>query len=109
MANRWYSQINSSITGSRKFRGLDHKARWAWLCAHLKADYAGIAEYLEAQWALDVELSADELATAIQSLVRAKLIEWYPAGEIVRITSFIKQRPPDNASDLRPVSSSSLG
>ncbi len=98
MASRTYSQINDSITGSRKFRGLDHKARWAWLCAHLKADYAGIAEYPATLWAFDAELSPDEMHEAIKALVAAELVEWCADREICRVTGFIKQRPPDNAS-----------
>ncbi len=98
MASRTYSQINHSITGSRKFRGLGHRARWAWLCAHLKADYAGIAEYPKQLWAIDAELPAEEMDGIIASLVSANLIEWSDSLEVVRVTGFIKQRPPDNAS-----------
>ena len=98
MASRTYSQINESITGSRKFRGLDHKARWAWLCAHLKADYAGIAEYPSTLWAFDAELTGEEVQEAIEALTSAELIEWDQDRDVVRVTGFIKQRPPDNAS-----------
>lgn len=98
MASRTYSQINDSITGSRKFRRLDHRARWAWLCAHLKADYAGIAEYPTTLWAFDAGLSSDEMNAAIMALVDVKLIEWCEDREVCRVTGFIKQRPPDNAS-----------
>lgn len=98
MASRTYSQINDSITGSRKFRGLDHRARWAWLCAHLKADYAGIAEYPLTLWAYDAGLTEAEMREAVEALCKVHLIEWCGDREICRVTGFIKQRPPDNAS-----------
>ena len=101
MAERTYSQINKSVLGSRKFCGLDHKARWAWLCAHLKADYAGIVEYPLTQWALDCELPKDELQTAVQELTSVGLIEWCDGHEVARVTGFVKQRPPENASSAQ--------
>ena len=101
MAGRTYAQVNASLLRSRKFRGLCHKARWAWLCALLKADYAGFAEYPVALWALDAELDGIALQDAISALTKARLIEWSEEQEIARITGFIKQRPPENASSAQ--------
>jgi len=98
MAARTYSQVNASLIRSRKIRGLCHKARWAWLCALLKADYAGFVEYPIELWAMDAELSAAELQEALTALVEAGLLEWSEDQETARVTGFIKQRPPENAS-----------
>ena len=98
MATRTYAQVNASLLRSRKFRGLCHKARWTWLCALLKADYAGFAEYPVALWALDAELEPSELSDAIATLVEVDLISWCPDLEVARVSGFIRQRPPNNAS-----------
>lgn len=98
MAGRKFAQINKSLVRSRKFRGLSHKARWAWLCAMLATNWSGVAEYPKALWVIDSDLPEDELDTAIEELTSVVAIEWSDVSETVRIVGFHKQRPPDNAS-----------
>lgn len=100
MPGRTFAQIECSLTGSRRMRGLsDHKTRWAYMCAHLSdfATYSGMFRYPRHMWAHDAVLTMEELDAAIAELVEAGLIQFDPDEEIVRIVGwFHKQSGPDN-------------
>ena len=98
MAPRTYSQINNSVLRSRKMIGLDHRARWAWLAAHLRADFLGLVEYPISLWSADSEIEAADMSGLVEGLVNVGLIDWIPDHDMVRVIGFIKQRPPENAS-----------
>jgi len=98
MAARDFSQINNTLVRSRKMRGLPHQAKWAWLCAHLKANFLGLVEYPKSVWANEAEIDQTDMDATIHQLIDAGLIGWFPEHEVVRVVGFIKQRPPDNAS-----------
>lgn len=78
--------------------GLDHRARWAWLSAHLRADFLGLVEYPISLWSADAEINQANMSPIVEALVKARLIDWSPDYDMVRIIGFIKQRPPANAS-----------
>lgn len=100
MPSRTYAQIDCSLTGSKKLRGLSsHKTRWAYLCAHLSdfATYTGLFQYPRHMWAHDAQLSPDELDEAITELVETGLLQFDQEEDFVRIVGwFHKRSGPDN-------------
>lgn len=100
MPSRTYAQIECSLTSSKKLRGVSsHKTRWAYVCAHLSdfGTYTGLFQYPRHMWAHDAQLASDELDSAIEELVTAKLIQFDPDEDFIRIVGWFQKRSgPDN-------------
>ena len=100
MSSRTYAQIECSLKGSKRVRKLSsHKAKWAYLCAHLSdfCTYTGVFRYPLPVWAHDAQLNVSELETAIAELSEAGLIDHDPEEGFVRIAGwFHKRSGPDN-------------
>ncbi|MEM6890760.1 MAG: hypothetical protein AAF636_21895 [Pseudomonadota bacterium] len=100
MGVRKFAQINASLLRSRKLAKCNHQERWAYMCAHLtvQGNFLGLFRYPTVLWQIEADLDADELSAAISKLVSVGLIDFDHDEEIVRIISFLSQRPPENAS-----------
>lgn len=113
MPARPYAQIDCSLTGSRKIRGLNsHKARWAYICAHLSdfASYSGVFTYPRHMWAHDAQLTPAALDDAIADLVDAGLIEFDDGDDFVRIVGWLHKRSgPENRNRVVSVISDLAG
>ncbi|MEP1352705.1 MAG: hypothetical protein ABJX32_19450 [Tateyamaria sp.] len=100
MTSRTYAQIDCSLKGSKKIRGLSsHAARWAYVCAHLSdyCTYVGLFQYPLHVWAHDAQLDVSELEDCVAELVDAGLIEYDKQESFVRIVGFFNKRSgPDN-------------
>lgn len=95
MTSRPYAQIECSLTGSKKFRGLSGPtAKLVYICIHLSdfCTYAGLFHYPLAMWAHDAQLERNELLEAIQELIQARLIEFDQTEEFVRVVGWFHKR-----------------
>ncbi|MBL4768234.1 MAG: hypothetical protein JKY94_11045 [Rhodobacteraceae bacterium] len=95
-----FALINSSLLRSKKLKGCDHNVKWAYLCAHLTplSGFSGLFEYPLVMWAQDADIPYDEFGDVLAKLCEAGLIEYDKDDELLRIISFHRQRPPENAS-----------
>lgn len=100
MAGRTFAQINGTILKSHKLKSVNHVERWVYLCAHFTplSQFSGVFNYPTVMWASDAGLSMEDFEAALTRLVEVGLVEWSPEPELVRIISFHRQRPPENAS-----------
>ncbi len=107
MPARTYAQIECSLKGSKKIRGLSsHKVRWVYLCAHLSdfATYTGVFRYPRPMWAYDAQLDPDGLDDAIAELIEAGLIDYDAEDDFIRIVGwFHKRSGPDNPNRVQSV------
>lgn len=103
-----FAQIESSLPHSKKLRQLNHKEKWAYLCAHVSplGGYIGIFRYPLAVWADDADVTRDEIEAVIKRLEEVGLITFDPDTSCVRIHSwFLKKNAPENASRMTSMAS----
>jgi len=101
-----FAQIETTLPHSRKLRQLNHRERWAYLCAHLTplGGFIGLFRYPKAVWADDADLSVAELDVAIQKMTEAGLLSFDHDEDFVRIQSwFLKKNAPENASRMASI------
>ena len=101
-----FAQIETTLPHSRKLRRLNHKERWAYLCAHLTplGGYIGLFRYPKAVWADDADLSVSELDSAIHKMAEIGLLSFDEDEDFVRINSwFLKKNAPENASRMASI------
>ena len=104
--SKTFAQIETTLPHSRKLRQLNHKERWAYLCAHLTplGGYIGLFRYPKAVWADDADLSVTELDAAIHKMAEAGLLTFDEDEDFVRIHSwFLKKNAPENASRMASI------
>ncbi|CUH45422.1 hypothetical protein [Ruegeria atlantica] len=98
MGQKAFTQINSSILNSKKLKQCSHEEKWAYLCAHLSplGSYTGQFEYPLVMWQRDAQVT--DIEPIIEQLEQVGLVQFDSEEEFVRITGFLRQRPPENAS-----------
>lgn len=98
-----FAQIETSLPHSQKFRQLDYKERWAYLCAHLSplGGYIGTFRYPLSVWGDDAALTRTELEVAIATMERVGLVSFNAEESFVQIVGwFLKKNAPENASRM---------
>jgi hypothetical protein len=101
-----FAQIEATLPHSRKLRQVDHKQKWAYLCAHLTplGGFIGLFRYPKSVWADDAGLQASELEAAIQKLTGVGLVTFDHDEDFVRIVGwFLKKNAPENASRMASI------
>ena len=103
-----FAQIEVNLPHSKKFRQLDHKERWVYLCTHLypPGGFIGTFRYPMTVWGNDADLTQSELESAIDKMVRVGLIRFDKDESFVQIIGwFLKKNAPENASRMSSIAS----
>tara|TARA_R110002074_G_scaffold104113_7_gene224748 strand:+ start:166 stop:996 length:831 start_codon:yes stop_codon:yes gene_type:complete len=101
-----FAQIEATLPHSRKLRQVNHRQKWAYLCAHLTplGGFVGLFRYSKSVWADDAGLLASELDDAIVKLAEVNLIAFDHDEDFVRIVGwFLKKNAPENASRMASI------
>lgn len=103
MAGKTFAQINGSLLSSKKLKQCSHQEKWAYICAHLTplGNFMGQFNYPLVMWAQDAGLTVEEVAGAAGKLSERGLIEYITEEETIRLVGFHRQRPPNNASQMK--------